>query len=466
MGEGKNRFGRVIYGILALALFAGSVILSGTSPLAPLLAVPLLGLFVLCPLEITFCLAILLVPADRYGFLGISGTDAALLVIAVRLAIDWLTGRRSLVRSWICWPLLLILVLNGLSIVIHSLRSDSLAGIRYLLTTVAVVSLPFFAVNLLGSLAELRRALNFLLLGMFVTSLVAIAQGVVFYGFGAFLLPSDHGLHYVLKGMGILRATAFFGDANFFGLFVAPLVGLTAVFALGRASRSRGEYLWLLLCFLAAFLAAVLSFSRGGYVVVIFSLVLAYATVVRKRILALFLVAAPVVYLVLPWVRNSVDGLVRFNPGTIASRVDVYLAAVQELRAHWLLGAGPEKTLFLDTLGYKEVVHNAYLQGAFEGGIFPALGFVVLLAATLWGAVRLAVTKPARSCPEAIPVLALGVALAGTALGASFLGAFYFKPFWLLIGLTAAGVKVISESRPGPDRASVRKSSGPSRPAT
>ena len=325
------------------------------------------------------------------------------------------------------------------------LWTQSLDGTVFSLASLVIALIYMLAVaTLLNSVVELRRVLYVLAIGAFVSGLVAI---------GSYLGGSE------------ARTAAGKGDPNFFAAL--QIVALAPILVCAAETRNR----WLR-AFLYATVAVIVvsiftSLSRGGLlalgVVLLLALLFPARSFFRSRgqkaVIVLVLAAGVAVAL------QSTEGALTARLSEVeakggSGRLNHWHAAWTLIEDHPALGVGfgsyigLSNDLLLSTPGtdlthYKlrpngSEVHNTYLSTTAELGI-PGLVLLLGLMVSTGRAFR----RVARDAADVSPFLArlanaLLLSLIGWALIAVFLSTETARPLWILIGLSLALPKIVS----------------------
>ena len=254
------------------------------------------------------------------------------------------------------------------------------------------------------------------------------------------------------------RAEGLQGDANIYAMY--QVAALPAALAL--ASRTSGVRKLLWLASMLPITASVLfSQSRGAYVAfIVTTLVVALLHERRRLVVPVALGAAAALGLATTLFgdRYSVEGVA---DDRASGRIDIWLVAWHAFLDHpWTgIGAGNFVGQSIDRLttepgvelvkshlftGQGIEVHNIYLEGLAERGVFGLVTLVVFLLATLYG---LAVAATRYRTPV---VTALVPMLVAFSVAAFFLSVPNSKLLWMLAGLAAALLAVRAS---GPDPA-------------
>jgi O-antigen ligase len=182
-------------------------------------------------------------------------------------------------------------------------------------------------------------------------------------------------------------AAAFNIDANGVSMYLEPLIGLTAAFALFGQPRHRWIALGMMACLIPA---EVSTLSRGGLLALAVLVVIAFLTIqdIRIRIgLALSAVTGAVVIRLLPVVGTRAANGINPESTTLFGRISIWILTVRMLRDHPVFGAGinayqstmsPYRTAD-PNLGPELYPHNLLLTTWTELGLLGLAAFIYIL---------------------------------------------------------------------------------------
>jgi putative inorganic carbon (HCO3(-)) transporter len=268
------------------------------------------------------------------------------------------------------------------------------------------------------------------------------------------------GMEIINLGGASAGTTAFFGNANDFGLAMCVVWGLTwALFF--RKKQKMSHWLFLSVCFVAFLLAILLCGSRGA-VVGAAAIVLAAVWRSPKRaqagvLLILFLCS---IFFVMPGAvverfHSAMNW--RQDPDTF-SRLMLWKAGLSMWADHPVFGVGPGNFpyVFASNLKYislfpgadaRWVAHSLYIQMLAELGLAGFLPFVILLFLFLRLNARTrkeALTRnpEGRGSFEYCLAAGLDLAMVGFLISGAFLAVVYYPHLWILLGLSVATHRV------------------------
>jgi len=290
-----------------------------------------------------------------------------------------------------------------------------------------------------------------------------------------------------MSGMEIIKlggasggTTAFFGNANDFGLAMCVVWGLTwALFF--RKKQNVLVRLFLAVCFCAFLLSLLVCGSRGAVVgAAVIVLAASLRTPKRARagiLLVLFLCS---IFFVMPGaVAQRFHSALnwRHDPNTF-SRLMLWKAGLSIWSHHPVFGVGPENFpyVFASNLQYvalfpggnaKWAAHSLYIQTLADFGLAGFLPFLVLICLCLRLNAKtrkeaLARTPAGRGSVEFCLAAGLDLALVGYLTSAAFLAVLYYPHLWILLGFSVATHRVCLNNPVLP--AAVKTPSRPGRP--
>jgi len=448
--------------VVALALFVGLTapwqalpLLVGLGGAAVIMARPRLGLYVM---------AVVLIgqwPWNLSRYVGLIATVSALV---------WLLRSRRpvLPRSSILGLVLVYVILALLSAVSPATSLNITGGV---LAAVSYLMLGWLCVVLVDSRQVALTLVRVMIAAGLVTALVGVAQAVTRFRWVASTYTLSPTALAVLgsssvaaQPVGEYRIDSITGTPDYLGVTMLIIMPFMLCWLL-RQRRTRGRLLGVMgLGLLGAVI--VLSFARGAWVVTPISLLLALWMIDRKRVLPVMVAASLGLLVLMAWepVRERTLTMIEFlvdpeAPGweqeAGAWRLHIIPIAIEMILARPVLGVGIDQTphnwpasaadlVPLTVPGLAPTVHNSYLGAAIEmglGGLAVVLALVVLTTARLrWVAARFEDKGDVELASYARAAFA---AFAGLAIGMLFYPLLSgFRYFWLLVGLTAALIRL------------------------
>jgi O-antigen ligase len=333
---------------------------------------------------------------------------------------------------------------------INSDNSFTMGGTGYALAQLAISLVMMLGMMMFVRFeGDLRRLLWVIWLLASVTGAISIAQ----------------------YSGGYSRAVGVSGDANFFAALQVIALPFSALLAIEmRNNRNRA----IVLVGIAIAVGSIItSLSRGGILALIAVFLLLtlqpargfFRTRTRKRVFLLCVSVGAGILLAASYSALSARTSSLFNGGDQGSgRGNLWQAAITGWHEHEVRGLGlgafigQSNQLLLETPGVNfsdynlrstgQYVHNAYLESLVELGVIGAALFVGLLATmglSLWKSARRA--QAAGLLFSAAFSRAMLLAVVGFALTSIFLSTETDRTLWVLIGLSLALPRVISEEQ-------------------
>ncbi len=475
-----------------LALLVGAAIggLGGLLALLVVVAGPVMafgavlglaaGLYMLTSLHaalVGMIAVIALLPFATFPFdLGVTPTllDAALGAFLLVYAVQWMSGRRRLLRTTPITPVVLAFIGIMLFAFLMGLRHAPLTSrvLRNVIEMVLSLMLIPVLVDVMRDARALRRAVAaFIVLG-------ALAGAI---GIGLWLLP-DLTAEAMLNRLGRLgypvggviryretsatllneRAIGTWIDPNAFGGFLMMVGALAAPQVFSRQAVIDRRLATLLLGVIG--LALFLTDSRGSMIALGSAFVFIAAVRYRKLLLIMLLIA--VLMLFMPFTQRYVE---KFEAGIRGEDVETqmrfgeYQDALRLIGRYPIIGVGFSGTPAIDLyLG----VASTYLTIASHAGIAGLAGYL-LLYASVFAYSRQRYAHIRRSAALTDVWLGLAAALVGVLVGGVF-DHFYFKidlfhatmtAEWIVMGLMVAAARLAAEPAEQRQIASGRASS-------
>lgn len=185
----------------------------------------------------------------------------------------------------------------------------------------------------------------------------------------------------------IVRMTASFNAPNPLAGFLLFALPLCALFFCRSRARIRGLYGGAFLILVSAFL---LTYSRGAFYALIFSLMINLILAKRFRMVLAAAAGIGLLVMAVPSLRYNFVQTIARNDITITERGGYWDVALNMIKAHPVTGVGlntyhsrfPE---FVTDPGTRQAyAHNCYLQMAAEIGVPGMLAFVTALLFMFW----------------------------------------------------------------------------------
>jgi O-antigen ligase len=323
-----------------------------------------------------------------------------------------------------------------------------------------VILLYLYVANHIRSKRDVSFVLVFLLVGLFLQSLIAFSQrwlgislGLEF--FGEYAEMQTFTLDYYLVTS---RVGGTIGHPNGLAKYVELLMPLSMVLLFTeiklRKKLASG------LVFICAFIVLLLTMSRGGWICFTGSMVLVFLLILRAKLITLrTLVAIAVVVVIFAGLGLGFSDMIKSrlfgdDYGAAHGRIPLNRVAFSVIRNYPLLGVGVknyQKVAYLfnpnlETVPY-ERVHNMYLLAAAETGIPGLLILLWFLGSVFLQGLRNLKTKD-------IFLISLNIGILGgmAALWTHWLVDHGYigrvAVFWVLTGLVAARGRIYKEKRP------------------
>ena len=377
---------------------------------------------------------------------GLSVPDLLLVILALK----WSLRRRHRRLDSFDVLLMLIFMSFSLSIVYNVLVRDA-SSLRRILTVLTSVSISFLASRVVIDVDDLSRALRFVLIAGFIVSLSVIMQVSLFLLLGIRIFPKAINVYYVItQGLPLFRATGLYVEPNYLALYLLPSVTAGIVLASSPRASSPTRYLGGAQALLGS-TAIAFTLSRGGMLSwAIAVLLTGYLSWRRDRFVLFNALVAGAILMFWSKLKSVVGLLLNLHAYTISGRFYLMRLTLQTLPQHWLLGQGAGVQFFIpaSAVGARvsrfAMVHNSYFQVLAEDGLLGALVYGTLLLLVLYRGVR--AIKNTRRTLNGDLNLACLAGLVALMIGANTVGALVFKPFWLLLGLVIASIRLTHKS--------------------
>lgn len=337
------------------------------------------------------------------------------------------------------------------------------SAVYRLMGMIEVLFLFIYAANFIKSISDLSFIVKAVSVTIGFSSIVAILQYTTNSFFGTEFL-GGRGVQESLGYLGLSRAAGFLYGANCLALFLAIWLPLLILWAITEQSRS------LRFISTASFslgvIALILTFSRGGWLIFIFSLLLIgilsitkkFRWIYRKRRLRFISLGAIIIIVIMPFLRSGIQRITRYDYGAMQSRLPLAKVAINIIRENPIKGIGIGQYLYVmrsydDTperisITFPAPVHNIYLMLAAELGLGALLLFIVIL----WSIFKrgISILKKAERKVSIFTVATL-VGLAVFCLDGMWepggIGMWMFRPFWFMSGIVLSCHKLTKEDQ-------------------
>ena len=385
---------------------------------------------------------ILALPFDNYavpvGPLGISVSDALLVVVTLRWLLTALYRGGRIARSELYLPAALFYVLLLPSFFV---TFDFGISLRQAFSILMMLLTAIVTANLLRSERRLMGAVMATLAASLVMSALALLQLAIWTRYR--ISPLQSVVDVVqLGGVKFLRLTGTTFDPNYLALYlVVPLVLGLFVALEGQVSSRYKAFAWLVVGLdLAVF---VMTFSRGGWVTLLAfmaAFVLLRARAVSRAVwlgmLVAVVIAAPVVAAL----------VVSINPASVVNRLSLLQLGLGVMAKHPLVGTGLGTFMYLPQNVMRRFAHSTYIQVGADAGIPALLAFLSLAAVVVFNALR--ARRVAQPGVARTILTGCLFALGCVALQSAFLNALVLKHLWVLVGMTSAAAALARTDAP------------------
>ena len=344
-----------------------------------------------------------------------SGIDLASgRVLILYLFIVWIIKSLAEKRFVIRFNLQMILICLFLFLAIFSITQawDGERAIRKILVFLSIFPLYFIITSLKNNKDYIHKILKALILSGFILSLIGVVQfalqffiGIdsiiifwskyispIFYGntFGAEVIANPSWLVNI-GGATVLRAFSLFPDPHMFSFYLGLLIPIVLAIALVNKNNSKLLYLILVVMLFAE----LFTFSRGGYLGMIFGIsaviILLWQQIAFNKKIILGLISTIAIIFLLTTGQSVLNRFLSsfdFNEGSNTERLKNWNQGYEMFANNFLLGVGigNYSVEINPTIEYRSPVyaHNLYLDIGAEMGIFALIVWVLLIIVTIW----------------------------------------------------------------------------------
>ncbi|MBR4057714.1 MAG: O-antigen ligase family protein [Oscillospiraceae bacterium] len=437
---GESRFYRAVQWCLALPARALAR-LGAHSPdglfsrLCKRLCVPLLGAMLL----------LLLVIPQRYW-----NNLYSLVMVCGILILYYLSSlcgkmQRLALKDVGAWPVLLLLVVT-----LSWFWSESRTlGTRYLAFAFTCALLVLLVVSTADTEKKLRTILRLGAVGMAVCSICAVCQRLIGVAPNAAL--TDLALNPDMPG----RVYSFFENPNSFAnllVFFAPLMLCLAIF-----SKKTLERLAFLAVFLLCALALVMTYSRGGWLALAFSVFVLMLFLCPRWVPFVALLCVAALPLLPANILNRLLSIFNFSDSSTYTRGYIYSAMGNLILRHPIFGVGIGADTLRQSVQQSGVYvakspfvhgHNLYLQLWAESGIFALVAFFGSLFVTMRKGRRALKTQSASPFLRGVVVGCISGLSGALLFGITDYAWSYPRImvlFWFLFALLLAAIRIIEK---------------------
>ena len=377
-------------------------------------------------------------------------------VILIRAAVfkDHFRGWQSFVFLAVTYgligvvPMLIATDYAGVSLSLQDYLKDVFIGLEIIL--------------LIRTPKNLRQAIWILLIAGLLMGCLTFYQQFTntldnsYWGFGASKLDSTSGL----------RLAGPIGDPNTYAQIMAVLIPL-ALERIWNEKKTLLRFLALLIVFLCGF-TVIFTYSRGGFLAVIFSLL--FIAIRRPPRPTLALAMAGILIIIFQTLPQSylarIATLFDFLPNSQQSalqdrsfrgRSSENLVAVMMFLDHPLIGVGAgnfnvhyqdySRRLGIDPRRDPRSAHSLYLEVASERGVIGLIVFAVIVGSAYWGLWRAEKRYLSVGMKDfADLTVALSSGLTAYLAASLFLHDSFIRYFWVLIGIAWAAAWVAQDA--------------------
>jgi O-antigen ligase len=391
------------------------------------------------------------------GGFSISLTTLALAGLYALWAAELLTRHASMLRPQraIVAPLFLYVFFVTLSLLA---ASDRILGLYQLVPLVQALLLFIYVVYTLKTAREIRFVVALLMIGLLLEGVLILATDRLGIDLSALGLRSQSRVD-VESGFGSYRLAGTVGSPNATASYLAFLLPLALVLQSAPVSWIARRIA--LAAFGVGVLALVFTFSRGGWLAFVVSLLVLLIIGVRRDAISLRLPLAAVlatIVLAFPFYDAISNRLLGNDAGAAASRVSLLELTLPMIRDHPLVGVGlnnyalavPQYAGPEFSGDWLSTVHNKFVLTWAETGLFALIAFVVFILATLRQGFRLSRSDDGLVARIS---LALAAGLVGQIVHMNveiFTGRAQLQLLFLVAGLISAMSSQVQRSRPAP----------------
>ena len=313
----------------------------------------------------------------------------------------------------------------------HLANGDSAAAYEYGVEFLKLLLYYFLLVSVIDTPARLDRLLA--ALGLFAVAITALA---VAYYHGLVMYPSLEFLETTSDGSGSkesmirrLGSTGLFQDPNDMCLMLVMAMTI-CVYQILEHQR----WLWVGALMLFGH-ALMLTHSRGGFIGMLWALVVLLLGRFGKKALPLGMLVLPVVFFLFAGRQTEIS----LKSGTGQTRLQLWYDGMIFFTSHPLFGIGSER--YAEYAGH--VAHNSFIHCYTELGLVGGTLFLAAFYLAFWSLVRLG----GKEIPPLSPLLARQRAyvmaiVGGYAGGLMSLSCPYMIPTYTVLGLAAVYVRL------------------------
>ncbi|MHC4216171.1 MAG: O-antigen ligase family protein [Planctomycetota bacterium] len=295
---------------------------------------------------------------------------------------------------WVTIPFGVLVLWSGLSFVVAAKPSYVLFQFPRALEAFFIF---FYAANFLRSEEKVLFVIKCLAVTVAFTGILGLSQYFAGSSFNLqFLGGRESQIEMDYYTANISRVSGFVGHPNNLGFFLSGWLPVLLVCGIGI-----GKFRLRLLClfsFALGLVTLVLTYSRGGWLGFIFSLVLIAGFLMMKQVrkkfhgtfLPILILSLTAAVLILPFFSKIITRLTKDDYGAAYSRISMAQTGLKIVRDNWVTGVGLgnyeiaiwdyDSDPAINSAGQVEPVHNIYLHTAAELGI---LALIILIWVSL-----------------------------------------------------------------------------------
>lgn len=269
------------------------------------------------------------------------------------------------------WVLLFILV-----VIISAATSISLAESRNIAMLVTAFILSYFAII---NIVENKKQFKFILYVFTLAATISAVIGLYQYVFGDVYSQAwlDSSMFEDIK----MRVYSTFENPNVYGEYLILAIPIIASLFWTEKGFTKKAFLFVELGI--TMLALVLTFSRGCWLGIIFSLAILAVIIDRRFILLGVLILCLLPFILPETIINRFMSIGDMSDSSTSYRVFIWMGTIAMLKDYWLTGIGLGTTSFntiYPIYSYNNVPaphsHNLYLQMIVEYGIIGLILFL------------------------------------------------------------------------------------------
>lgn len=323
---------------------------------------------------------------------------------------------------------------------------------------VEMLFLYLYAANNLKTSTDLKFLVKCISVTVIITAIVAICQYATGSSFGLKFLGGRES-QLLIEYKGISRVSGFLVSSNSLAWFLNLWLPLLLLW--GIAGTQTKFYSMYLISFLLGLLALVMTYSRGGWVSFVFSLILIVMWLIKKRsckifrgaLVRFFMLSIIATMFALPFSPLILERLTSDDYGAAYSRIPLAKVAINMIRYNPVRGVGfgnyeyamhaYDNTSEHITMHFPASVHNIYLMLAAELGIGALVLFVYISIFIFWQGLR-----AVKSIDKTVVLFLIGI-LVGLAafylqgmIEPGGIGFWKFRPFWFMVGTVLSCSKI------------------------